>query len=162
MNKNATPLSSWLVRAGQIALLVATAGCAQPAPTTAVAVPPVPAGEGRIWVYRNYEPYTGKGLPAVGVNGGIVGVAELGGAFYRNVPPGHYSVSVESTGRDFNQVASLDVSPGQETYVRIVSNPEWVSGGDTFTYERPTFYAWQVSPDAGRADVARLSFYGGS
>lgn len=162
MTRNATPLSSWLVRTGQIALLVATAGCAQPAPTASVAVPPVPAGEGRIWVYRNYEPYTGKGLPTVGMNGGIVGVAELGGAFYRNVPPGHYAVSVESTGRDLNQVASLDVSPGQEAFVRIVSNPEWVSGGDTYQYERPTFYAWPTSPDAGRADVARLSFYGGS
>jgi hypothetical protein len=162
MNRNETPFSSWLVWAGQIALLVATAGCAQPAGTTAVTIPPVPSGEGRIWIYRNYEPYTGKGLPAVGMNGGIVGVAELGGAFYRNVPPGHYAVTVESTGRDFNQVASLDVASGQEAYVRIVSNPEWVSGGDTFFYERPTFYAWPVPPDAGRADVARLSFYGGS
>jgi hypothetical protein len=161
MNMNAVRRSSWVVRAGQLALLLATAGCAQPAPTAAVTVPPVPAGEGRIWVYRNYEPYAGKGLPAVGLNGGTVGVAELGGAFYRNVPPGHYTVSVETTGRDFNQMASLDVAAGQEAFVRIVSNPEWVSGGDTFTYERPTFYAWPIPADAARADVARLSFYGG-
>jgi hypothetical protein len=162
MSMNATPLSSWLVRGGQIALLVATAGCAQPPSTTAVSVPPVPAGEGRIWVYRNYEPYAGKGLPAVGMNGGIVGVAELGGAFYRNVPPGHYAVTVESTGTDFSQVASLDMSPGQEAFVKIVSNPEWVSGGGTVDYERPTFYAWPMAPDTGRTDIAGLSFYGGS
>jgi len=159
---DAIPLSSWLVRAGQAALLLATASCAQPPSTTAVAIPPVPTGEGRIWVYRDDEPYAGKGLPTVGMNGGIVGVANLGGAFYRNVPPGHYTVSVDSTGRDTNQVASLDLSPGQEAYVKIVSNPEWVSGGDTYQYQRNTFYAWPMPTDAARTDVARLSFYGGS
>lgn len=162
MRIRATPFSSGLLRAGQAGLLLAAAGCAQPAPTSAVAIPPVPAGEARIWVYRDNEPYAGKGLPAVGMNGGVVGVANLGAAFYRNVPPGHYTVTVESTGRDYEQVASLDVSPGQEAYVKIVSNPEWVSGGDTFTYERPTFYAWRVPADAARADIAHLSFYGGS
>jgi hypothetical protein len=162
MGTKATPLSVWLVRTGEGALLLATAACAQPAPTTAVAVPPVQVGEGRIWVYRDYEPYAGKGLPAVGMNGRVVGVAELGGAFYRNVPPGHYTVTVESTGRDVNQVANLDVASGQEAYVKIVSNPEWVSGGDTFQYERATFYAWPMPSDAARADVAHLSFYGGS
>ena len=78
MNTNSTPSSSWLVRAGQAGLLLATAACAQPAPTAAVAVPPVPAGEARIWVYRDNEPYAGKGLPAVGMNGAVVGAAATG------------------------------------------------------------------------------------
>ncbi len=161
MNKDMMALSRWLLQVAPLSLLLA-AGCAQQPPTATVAIPPVPAGEGRIWVYRDNEPYAGKGLPAIGVNGGIVGVAQLGGAFYRNVPPGHYTVTVESTGRDFEQVANLDMASGQEAYVKIVSNPEWVSGGDTYQYERATFYAWPVPPDAARADVARLSFYGGS
>jgi hypothetical protein len=154
--------SRWVVQARPAALLLAAAGCAQQAQIATVTVPPVQPGEGRIWVYRNYEPYAGKGLPAIGVNGTVVGVAELGGAFYRNVPPGHYSVTVETTGRDVNQVASLDVAPGQEAYVKIVSNPEWVSGGDISNYERPTFYAWRMPTDAARTDVAHLSFYGGN
>jgi hypothetical protein len=161
MKNNAVFLPRWLMRTGQCAVLLATAACAQPAATTAVSIPPVPGGEARIWVYRDNEPYAGKGLPAVGMNGGVVGVAQLGGAFYRDVPPGHYTVTVESTGRDFEQIANLDVAPGQEAYVKIVSNPEWVGGGDTFTYERPTFYAWRMPTDAARADVARLAFYGG-
>ena len=162
MNTICTFLKKGLALSAQGALLLVTAGCAQPAATSAVTVPPVSAGQARIWVYRDNEPYAGKGLPAVGVNGGIVGVAQLGGVFYHDVSPGHYTVTVESTGRDFEQVASLDVAPGQEAYVKIVSNPEWVSGGDTFTYERPTFYAWRMPSETARADVSHLSFYGGS
>src|SRR5690348_16006920 len=88
-------------------LMLALAGCARPAPTGAVGVPPIPAGEARLWFYRGDEPYAGKGLPAVWANGVYVGAAELGGAFYRNVPPGHYHISVESTGVDFNQTSDL-------------------------------------------------------
>jgi len=161
MDISMTAVSRWLSQAAPAALLLAV-GCAQQAPTAAVTIPPVPAGEARIWVYRSYEPYADKGLPAVGMNGGAVGLAQLGGAFYRNVSPGHYTVSVQSTGTDFNQVASLDVTPGQEAYVRIVSSPEWVSGGDTYQYERPTYYAWAMPAGTGRADIAGLSFNGGN
>jgi hypothetical protein len=162
MNTRVVPGANWLVWAGQAGLLLTTVACAQPALTAAVAVPPVPAGEARIWVYRDDGPYAGKGLPAVGMNGAVVGAAQLGGVFYRDVAPGHYTVTVESTGRDYDQVASLEMHPGQEGYVKIVSNPEWVSGGDTFTYERPTFYAWEIPPDKARAEIAHLSFYGGN
>jgi hypothetical protein len=151
-----------LVRVARSALLLATAGCAQPAVTGSVGVPPVPAGEARVWFYRDYEPYAGKGRPAIAANGAFVGQAELGGAFYRNVPPGQYRVTVESFGVDTNQTASLDLLPGQQAYVKIVSNPEWVSGGNQTEWERPTFYAWRVPNEIAQADVAHLTFYGGS
>ena len=143
-------------------LLLALAGCAQPTVTASVSIPPIPPGQARIWFYRNYEPYAGKGLPAIAANGGYVGAAELGGAFYRDVPPGHYLITVETTGVDVNQTASLDLPPGREAYVKIVSNPEWVTGGLQTQYERPTFYAWRIPNEIAQADVARLSFYGGS
>jgi hypothetical protein len=63
---------------------------------------------------------------------------------------------------DFNQTASLDLPPGKEAYVKIVSNPEWVTGGSRAEYERPTFYAWRIPNEIAQADVAQLSFYGGS
>src|SRR6266446_3442230 len=159
---NASSLSRLLGRAGHSALLLATASCAQPAATTAVAIPTIPAGEARISFYRDYEPYAGKGLPAVAANGAYVGSAQLGGAFYRNVPPGHYHVTVETVGIDFNQSANFDIAPGQQAYVKIVSNPEWVSDGDRHTYERPTFYAWLISNQVAQADVVHLTLYGGS
>jgi len=162
MHEDIALLSRWLMRAGQTVLLLATVSCVQPATTASVALPPIPASEARIWFYRNYEPYAGKGLPAVAANGGYVGRAELGGAFYRDVPPGHYHVTVETDGADVNQSADFDLFPGQEAYVKIVSNPEWVSYGVESQVERPTFYAWLMSGEAAHADVAHSAFYGGS
>jgi hypothetical protein len=140
--------------------MLATANCAGPAPTGSLAIPPIPAGEARIWFYRDDEPYAGKGRPAIAANGAYIGVAELGGAFYRDVLPGRYQVTVETTGMDFGQASSLDLAAGGEAYIKIVSNPSWVTGGLAF-YERPTFYAWLIPSEVAQADVARLSFYGG-
>src|SRR5438270_6915955 len=163
MNKNKISAAAcWLMGIAQGVLLVAMAGCAQQPVTAAVSIPPIPAGEARIWIYRDYEPYAGKGLPAVAANGAYVGQAELGGAFYRDVPPGHYRITVETFGVDVNQVADLDVAAGRAAYVKIVSNPSWVSYGLETQIERPTFYAWLIPNDAAQADIARLSFDGGS
>jgi hypothetical protein len=137
-------------------------GCAHPPVTASVAVPPIPPGEARIWFYRDYEPYAGKGIPQVAVNANYVGQAELGGAFFRDVTPGHYHVTVETYGIDVNQAADFDLPSGQDAYVKIVSNPEWVSYGLETEIERPTFYAWLMRGDAARADIAQLAFYGGN
>ena len=154
--------SRWLVQAGRSTLLLAVMGCTQPAVTSSVAVPPIPATGARIWLYRDYEPYTGKGLPAVAANGRYIGAAELGGTFYRNVPPGQYHVTVETYGEDFNQSAQVQLAAGQEAYVKILSSPSWVSGAGLTPYERPTFYAWLIPSEIARYDVAHLAFYGGS
>lgn len=162
MNENTKWLALWLARAVQGVVLLATASCAQLAATGSVSIPPIPAGESRVWFYRANEPYAGKGLPAIAANGGYVGVAELGGAFYRDVPPGHYLVTVQTVGIDVNQSANLDVGPGQEAYVKIVSLPSWDTGGDRNQWERPTFYARLIPNQVAQADVVHLSFYGGS
>ena len=162
MDPNANSANGWIVRAASGALLFAFASCAQPAVTGSVGVPPIQPGDARIWFYRDYEPYAGKGLPAVAANGSYVGQAELGGAFYRDVPPGHYHITVETVGIDVNQAADFVLTPMQEAYVKIVSNPEWISYGVETQIERPTFYAWLIPSEAARADVAHLAFYGGS
>jgi hypothetical protein len=162
MGENTSSTARRRVRAAPGALLLVIASCAQPAATASVAVPAIPAGEARIWFYRDYEPYAGKGFPAVAANGGFVGQAELGGAFYRDVPPGPYHITVQTFGIDVNQAANFTLAPMQEAYVKIVSNPEWVSYGVETEIERPTFYAWLIPSEAARADVAHLAFYGGS
>lgn len=151
-----------LARVAQGALLLATASCAQPTATGSVSIPPIPAGESRVWFYRANEPYAGKGIPAIAANGGYVGVAELGGAFYRDVPPGHYLVTVKTVGVDINQSANFDLAPGREAYVKIVSLPSWETGGGKDEWERPTFYAWLIPNQIAQSDIAPLSFYGGS
>src|SRR5437667_393353 len=75
MDRTISTLSRWVTEAGPIALVLVLANCAQPAATASVAMPPIPAGEARVWFYRDYEPYAGKGLPAIEANGGYVGVA---------------------------------------------------------------------------------------
>jgi len=162
MGGRATPISQSLIQAAGLLLLLAIAGCAQPAVTSAVTIPPIAAGEARIWVYRDYEPYAGKGLPAVAANGGYIGASQLGGAFYRDVAPGHYHMTVETWGIDSNQSADVDLAAGQTAYIKIVSLPSWVEYGNISTYERPTFYAWLIAPQIAEADVAHLAFYGGS
>jgi hypothetical protein len=162
--------SSWstllhrLLRAGAPLFLLATAdGCAPMPPTTAsVTVPLVRPGEARVWFYRTYEPYAGKGRPSVAINGTYAGIAELGGAFYRDVPPGHYLATVETYGIDFSQVANFDLAPGQEAYVKIVSSPSWYEDGDKRAFERPTYYAWLIAGNIARAQITHLAFYGGS
>ena len=162
MRKNKNSAACWLMCIAQGVLLVAMAGCAQQPVTAAISIPPIPAGEARIWFYRDYEPYAGKGLPAIAANGGYVGAAELGGAFYRDVPPGHYLVTVQTVGIDTNQTANFDLPAGQEAYVKIVSLPSWETGGDKSQWEKPTFYAWRIPNQVAQADVAHLSFNGGS
>jgi hypothetical protein len=63
---------------------------------------------------------------------------------------------------DVNQVAHLSLAAGQTAYVKVVSNPEWMSGGDRTEWERPTFYAWHIPNEIAQADVAQLSFRGGN
>ena len=114
------------------------------------------------WFYPDYEPYADRGRPSVAINGAYAGIAELGGAFYRNVPPGRYVATVETHGIDFNQIASFDLASCQEAYVKIVSSPSSYEGGDKRVVQRPTYYAWLIPNDAARADVAHLVFYCGS
>jgi hypothetical protein len=139
----------------------AVTGCAPTALTAAAPIPPISPGEGRIWVYRTYEPYADHGLPAVYANGGTIGWSQLGGAFYRDLPPGHYHVTVQSIGVDFNQSSNVDLAAGQQAYIRIVSLPSWVEGGFRRSYQRPTYYAWLIPPQVAAAEVAPLAFQGG-
>lgn len=150
-----------IVRAALAVVLIALSGCARPPQTAAVAIPPIPAGEARVWVYRADEPYAGRGLPAVAANGQQIGFAAMGGAFYRDLPPGRYRITVETVGVDVNQSAVLDLGPGQESYIKIVSLPSWVEYGDIMAYQRPTFYAWEIPDEAAREEIAHLSFNGG-
>src|SRR6267154_1102890 len=128
MRKNKNSAACWLMGIAQGVLLVAMAGCAQQPVTAAIAA-----------------------------NGGYVGQAELGGAFYRDVPPGHYLVTVQTVGIDTNQTANFDLPAGQEAYVKIVSLPSWETGGDKSQWEKPTFYAWRIPNQVAQADVAHLS-----
>jgi hypothetical protein len=139
-------------------LLPIAVGCAEPSATASVPVTasPVPAGQARVWFYRPYEPYESLNLARIDMNGSYVGAAENGSAFYRDVPPGHYHVVPESFGRDFNQQRDVDLAPGQQVYIKIVSLESWgVSVSGSRTFRRDTFYAWLIPPEVAQVEIAR-------
>jgi hypothetical protein len=136
-------------------LLLIAAGCAEP-PTTAqvaVATPPVSAGQARIWFYRDWLPSESLNLANIDVNGSFYGSVANGSAFYRDVPPGHYHIAPVSYNRDFNQDRNVDLAPGQQVYVKILSSQSW--DGACRNCVRDTFYAWLIPQEVAQAEIAR-------
>ena len=130
--------------------------------------PPAP-GLARIWIYRLYEPYVSLARPYIRLNGAVIGISEPGGAFYRDVAPGTYAVTVDSNGIDANQFATVGVGPGQQVFVKILDDPLLHSGGGGGErggggggWARDTFYTWLIQPQAAAAEISRLALYNGS
>jgi hypothetical protein len=90
------------------------------------------------------------------MNGAIVGISEQGYAFYRDVLPGLYYVSVESYGRDLFQFRDVALVPGQQAYVKILSLRSWVESGRNFS--RDTFYVLIIPPTFAQAEVSHYPF----
>ena len=76
----------WLHRC-LVSLLLVLSGCSQLPPTSSVAIPPVPVGAARIWIYRNDGPYETSTRPYLRLNGQVDGIVEPNGALYLTQPP---------------------------------------------------------------------------
>ena len=158
------------VHAGAAILLI-MAACSQLPTTASVTIPPIPAGEARVWFYRPIDAYDSMATPYIRMNDAIVAVSMPEGASYRDVPPGAYHITVDSYGKDFNQDKNVQLIAGQELYVKVVSLRAWVDttsggggdagGGGGGDYGRNTFYVWLIPAEAARDEVARAAFYGG-
>jgi hypothetical protein len=142
--------------------LVTLTGCVRNPILGSVSVPPIPAGEARLWFYRLYIPSETLNMTKVTMNGAYAGYSQLGGAFYRDVPPGIYHIEVESYGKDFNQSTNVALAAGQEAYVRVESLRSWSTDyGMGRTIGRDTFYARLILPQIARAEIAQSFFDGG-
>jgi len=150
------------LRGAAVAFLLIAANCAQLPPTSAVAIPPVPSGEARLWFYRDYEPYETLARPYIRLNEQVVGISEPGGALYRDLAPAHYSITVDSAGRDVNQFAEVHLAAGQEAYAKILSLRSWLADDCMAWGGCDTFYVRLMPADAARPAIAASPFYGGS
>jgi hypothetical protein len=143
----------WLLWASGLMLIAA--GCANPPtpPQVSAAALPVSAGQARIWFYRNWQPSESLNLANIDVNGSYFGSVANGSAFYRDVPAGHYHIAPMSYNRDLNQDKDVDLAPGQQLYVKILSSQSW--DGACRDCVRDTFYAWLIPPQVAQGEIAR-------
>jgi hypothetical protein len=143
-----------------MAVLLAVANCSRLPPTGSVVIPPVPLGTARIWIYRNGGPNEIHASPYLRLNGRVAGISEPDGAFYRDVTPGRYVVTVDSYLDSYvNQFASVDLAAGQEAYVKVLSMRRDRGGESAFA--RDIFYTRLIPADLARDAIARSPFHGG-
>jgi len=166
MTTNPNPLSRWWSRAGAAILLLAGAGCTPSPAQTVLPVSPIPPQQARIWFYRDLDPNHTQARPYLRLNGAIAAISEPGGSFYRDVAPGHYHITVDSYGVDFDQERDVDLLPGQEVFTKVVSNDNWVDfggGGDMGggSFHRDTFYVWAIPPQRAVREMGFTRFFGG-
>jgi biopolymer transport protein ExbD len=106
--------------AGLTLLVLASffAGCTTTGPHYSAVIdtfPPLAAGDGRIFVYRDAI-YNPSKMPAVLLNGEQVGLSKAQGFFYVDQPAGEYKIELSG---ESSRPASFTLSPGQTVYVRI-------------------------------------------
>jgi hypothetical protein len=153
----------WRFAGATSLVLVALAGCVPRPIVATAAIPPIPPGEARVWFYRDYIPSETLNMTAVALNGVYAGYSQLGGAIYRDVPPGVYHVTVNSYGTDFGQSTNVAVVPGQQAYIKIESLRSWATDyGLGFTAGRDTFYARLIPTELARAQISQSFYDGGS
>ena len=143
-----------------IAFSLTAANCSRLPATGSVAIPPIPTGTGRIWIYRNDGPNEIQASPYLRLNGRVAGISEPDGAFYRDVTHGRYVVTVDSYIDSYvSQFASVDLAAGQEAHVKVLSILRDKVGGDPGG-NRDIFYTRLSPADIARAAIALTPFYG--
>jgi hypothetical protein len=138
-----------------IAFFLTAANCSRLPATGSVVIQPIPTGTARIWIYRNDGPNEIQASPYLRLNGRVAGISEPDGAFYRDVTPGRYVVTVDSY---VSQFASVDLAAGQEAYVKVLSMLRDKVGGDPGG-NRDIFYTRLIPADIARAAIALTPFY---
>src|ERR1700739_4131061 len=129
MSSSLTIPSRRLWQTSALCILLAMAACARLPTTASVTIPPIPAGEARVWFYRPVDAYDSLTTPYIRMNDAVVAISQPNGASYRDVRAGKYRVAVDSYGHDFNQDQNVALVPGQEIFIKVVSLRNWVDGG---------------------------------
>ncbi len=158
------------VTSALVAILLALSACAPAGPpyaSVAATIPPVAPGMARIYFYRWLEPYETTTPSVAFLNGAPVGVTQTGAVFYRDVPPGQYTIAVQSDEIYPNQFKTVVLRPGDVAYARIESLRTWAfcsnigrpSGSHTGC--RDTFVVQLMDPRVAPGEMGDLRFIQG-
>jgi hypothetical protein len=154
----------WSQRLGQLPALAAavlalfcTGAGAAPSPVAPGA--PILPGTARVWFYRVFFPDDTFGMPAVAMNGRIVGYARSGYSFYRDVPAGAYHVTVDSYLIDPSQAKDVVLAPGTQIYLAIESDPTSIE--NLRGYRRGTYYVGIEPAQIAAIHLGQASFSSG-
>lgn len=117
-------------------------------------VAPVPAGEARLYFYRDANAYDGTQWTTVSLNGVPIGASGLGTVFYRDVVPGTYRIEVRSDKLYPDQDKTVRVAPGSTTFVKVQTQPYWGQSG--WLWQGNTFLVAIVDPAIARQQISTL------
>ncbi len=134
-----------LAIAALLALCFSGFGVQAGGPATAAAAPSsgLPPGTARVWFLRQSDPFGAiqAATPMVFANGTPIGRSLPDSVFYRDLPPGSYTFTVEPYGGALptGQAARLQLAPGTQTYLQV----EWLASWQ-FGYPEAT---WSDAPN---------------
>jgi hypothetical protein len=83
------------------------------------AVPPIPAGDARVWIMRILEPGVAPHAPMVTVDGAPMAISAQATMFYRDVPAGMHVFNVENCTGNVPSAQRLNLAPGQEVALQV-------------------------------------------
>lgn len=110
-----------------------------------------------MWFYRDWQPSEILNLANVVVNGAFFASVANGGVTYRDVSPGRYHIAPVSFIPNSNQDANIELSAGQQAYLKIVSSAAWGSENTAAkNIERNAFWVYVIRPTVARAEIANL------
>ena len=133
-------------------LLLITSACSPAPPTTAQY--PVPAGQARIWFYRDWQPSESLNLANIDLNGVYFVSVANGSVAYRDLPPGRYQLTPDSFVPNSRQDATIELVPGQQAYAKIVSLTAWGSNNTASkNIARDAFWVWLMPPAVAEAEI---------
>jgi hypothetical protein len=146
-------LSRVLMGLAPLALAACVAQPAGPAPVSPSAAPPIPAGQARLWLYRDYQPSVSFNLANISVNGArVASVPAFGPGIYHDVPPGEYRIMPEDFVSAPNQGTTVTVAPGDLVYLQIEDNP--IVWGDMTVFQKDVFTVRPVPAAVALAQIA--------
>jgi hypothetical protein len=141
-----------------LALVAAGCGSLPTFDQSIATLPPIPAGEARIFVYRDYEPYQSLSWIPVFFNRATIGAVGPGHVLMRDVPPGTYTIEPKSEGLWPDQAKTVRVAAGDTVYAKIESfnGPDATGSSDEL---QATFVVVLVDPIAARREIGPLWYH---